>query len=164
MTRTTANLSTAAEEYYRLLLDLDDLFAAGRGECDEAEAIRDRMDGPWFRMTADEQLLMRRLSADLNDIGPGRPVFEPMGVPELAEYEMRKKAAHEAMLQGNFELPSQFLRGTHPSGSTITPARVRFTQASLWLRAGLPEAALRFLVEAERGDSVWTMSLAGAAR
>lgn len=37
-------------EYRRLAAELDALSDAGRGDSPEAEAIRDRMDGPWRRM------------------------------------------------------------------------------------------------------------------
>jgi hypothetical protein len=41
-------------EYRRLLAELDDLIDSGRGESDEAEVIRDRMDPHWYGMTPDQ--------------------------------------------------------------------------------------------------------------
>lgn len=44
----------AYEQYLRLWLELDQLWAEGKGESEEAESLRDRMDAPWFEMTAKE--------------------------------------------------------------------------------------------------------------
>ncbi len=41
---------------------LEALIQADKGESDEAEALRDKMDGPYYRLTADE---MERLKCSL---------------------------------------------------------------------------------------------------
>lgn len=43
-----------AEMYYSLLMKLNVLIDAGNGDTDEADAIRDEMDGPWQAMTNHE--------------------------------------------------------------------------------------------------------------
>ena len=40
--------------YKRLLTELDRLIAEGKGDDEEAEAVRDRMDGPWYRLSSEE--------------------------------------------------------------------------------------------------------------
>lgn len=37
-------------EYLRLLTQLHELIAQGRGDSDEADIIRDQMDGPWYQL------------------------------------------------------------------------------------------------------------------
>ena len=40
--------------YKRLLTELDRLIAEGKGDDEEAEAVRDQMDGPWYRLSREE--------------------------------------------------------------------------------------------------------------
>ena len=42
------------EEYVRLLLELHTLMEAGKGDTEEADAVRDKMDGPWRSLSAHE--------------------------------------------------------------------------------------------------------------
>ncbi len=41
---------------------LDALIVAGKGESDEADAIRDRMDDEWYRMTEGDRQALRDYS------------------------------------------------------------------------------------------------------
>lgn len=50
---------TAAEEYDKLAYELYALIAAGKGDSPEAEALCERMDAPWYAMTAEEQAKAR---------------------------------------------------------------------------------------------------------
>jgi hypothetical protein len=50
-------------EYERLLLKLHDLMTQGKGDSEEADAIRDAMDDPWNRLTAVEAARASGLSA-----------------------------------------------------------------------------------------------------
>lgn len=42
------------EQYKALWHRLDKLCDEGKGESEEAEAIRDESDGPWYRMTEED--------------------------------------------------------------------------------------------------------------
>ncbi len=48
------------QEYLRLTREVDALIAAGKGDSPEHEAMCDLMDGPWYRMTAEEHERFRR--------------------------------------------------------------------------------------------------------
>lgn len=52
-------------EYASHLVRLHRLIAQGQGDADEADAVRDRMDAPWNKLTEEEIRLIRGLSADL---------------------------------------------------------------------------------------------------
>ena len=144
-------------EFYRLLMALDDLDVAGLNDSDEADDIRDRMDGPWYAMTEVEANIMSELSASLNDLRPGRPKFEPMDEATLAAYRSEMAAAREAGRNGRPDVASAALRRTHPAGVGITPGMIRYMQGYLWLDYGLPEAAVRLFLAAEREDPRFTM-------
>ncbi len=51
--------------YERLLIELHRLIAEGKGDDEEAEAVRDQMDTPWYRLSPEEDERMGGLSADL---------------------------------------------------------------------------------------------------
>ncbi len=61
-------------EYINLLLRLHDLICEGKGESDEAEAVRDQMDVPWTRMNAEQLARVRGISADLATLEPDPPI------------------------------------------------------------------------------------------
>ena len=164
MTVTNASLSAAARDYFRLLMELDELEAKGLGESDEAEWIREQMDRPWYKMSGEEQQLLRRLSADLNDLVPGRPAFDQMSPNELAEYRGRMREALPPFAPRQRELASLALRGKHPAGVGITDGMIRYLQAQVWISEGLPVAAIRFLREAARLDTRYTVFLMNVLR
>ena len=49
----------------KLLVRLHALIESGQGDSDQADAMRDLMDWPWYRMSPSEQEVARQLSADL---------------------------------------------------------------------------------------------------
>lgn len=51
------------QEYERLLRELH---AAGCNESVQCDAIREEMDGPWWRMSVEERQAMNKLAARLN--------------------------------------------------------------------------------------------------
>jgi hypothetical protein len=57
--------SKSLELYVSLSCDLHALIAAGEGESDEAEALRDRMDDPWDQLSDEEKEIEGLLSEDL---------------------------------------------------------------------------------------------------
>jgi hypothetical protein len=51
-------------EYIALLRQLRGLISDGKGESEEAERLRDRMDAPWLQLTAEEIARIDTLAAD----------------------------------------------------------------------------------------------------
>lgn len=54
--------TSAAAEYEAMFWELDRLWQEGKGESDEAEAIRDRSDPIWEQLTDEEQQRIHDLS------------------------------------------------------------------------------------------------------
>jgi hypothetical protein len=73
MATPTRTLSPHYAEYTRLLRDLHSLIVRGGGDSEEADAIRDAMDGPWGKLTPEEAALARVFSAGLNADGRESP-------------------------------------------------------------------------------------------
>ena len=55
----------AYEQCNKLLRELHELIAQGKGETDEADEIRDRMDRPERELTLEEEELLSQLSEEL---------------------------------------------------------------------------------------------------
>ena len=55
--------------YERLLIELDRLIAGGKGNDEEAETVRDQMDGPWYRLSSEESDHILGLSTGLKAAG-----------------------------------------------------------------------------------------------
>jgi hypothetical protein len=51
-------------QYVRLMNRLHWLTAEGRGDSEEADELRDDMDGPWYLMTDAEREIVRKMSAE----------------------------------------------------------------------------------------------------
>jgi hypothetical protein len=68
-------IDAAYERYARCVRALHALFMGGKGESDEADALRDQMDEPWEALTEAQRELVSGLTADLNWIRrePKRP-------------------------------------------------------------------------------------------
>ena len=52
--------------YERLLVELHQLIADGKGDDEEADAFRDQMDHPWYRLSSEETDHIGSLSIGLN--------------------------------------------------------------------------------------------------
>ena len=48
-------LSPVGKLYLSLLLNLREMIRVGAGNSEEADALRDRMDKPWYAMTDDDR-------------------------------------------------------------------------------------------------------------
>src|SRR5438034_643962 len=72
-------------EYVDRLVRLHRLIAAGQGDSDAAEAVRDEMDLPWRKMSEREIALARDLSIDLYTIS------DPPPQPESLRPEFRSQ-------------------------------------------------------------------------
>ena len=62
----TIPLSVHCKTYLRLLEQLHELIASGKGDEAEADAVRDEMDTPWKHLTEDEIEIVRAYSAELH--------------------------------------------------------------------------------------------------
>jgi Spy/CpxP family protein refolding chaperone len=66
-----ADARDAEALFESLLRRLHALIAAGQGDSDEADALRDEMDAPWYAMTEEARERMGELSARLYREGGG---------------------------------------------------------------------------------------------
>jgi tetratricopeptide (TPR) repeat protein len=149
--------STPMLDYARLLRESHDLLAQGRGDSAEAEALAERMDQPWYAMTADEQQRMRGLSADLNALLDGGPKRVEMSPEVLARWQGTIKDAHAQAELGNVDDSLAALR--KPIPSELPPHIIPFLQARCWERLGDLETSLIFMKEAERSDPEQTLTV-----
>jgi len=60
-----------------LLLKLHLLTRDGRGETDEADAIRESSEGPWWQINEEEKQRLRCLSANLSIREPDSTIPDP---------------------------------------------------------------------------------------
>lgn len=145
-----------AREYAALQLRLQELFQAGQGDGDEADAIRDRMDGPWYRMTQAERDRMRGLATDLNALLDGGPPAVPMLPDELAAYRSSMAQAVRERQTGGQDSLLTALRGSRPAGH-VPRSDVLYLQQRVWTDLGYPEVGLALLREAEKEDPSLTV-------
>ena len=61
----TTPLSSHYRAYIRLLEQLHELIASGKGDDAEADAVRDEMDTPWKHLSKQEIEAVRAYSAEL---------------------------------------------------------------------------------------------------
>ena len=148
MTVSSPEALSPARMYAHLLLQLHDLIVRGEGDSDEADAIREKMDFAWVKMTAEERDRMNDLSHDLYTLAEGGNQVVPMTLEEREVYRRRAKEASARDNQGDVGQVLEFLRGPVPEG--VPRYIVPFLQARVWDRLGFVEVALRFMQEAER--------------
>lgn len=53
---------TYKDEYKRMFDRLNQLFAEGNGEGYESDVLRNEMDGPWYKMSEEDRIEMRKYS------------------------------------------------------------------------------------------------------
>lgn len=132
--------------YVNLLVQLHRLIVAGKGDSEEADELRDRMDAPWTRMSEPEVRLTNNLAEDLyhldraetfDNIGPARALvnlhlLELADLHESPESDRLRTILEERWLNMNAESQdfmtglSADLRliGNGSSQATTTPAVV----------------------------------------
>lgn len=119
-------------EYERLLLLLCELGRNGQNDSDEADVLRDEMDGPWYRLSPDEHDRLGGLSADLNMIGEDE-VYTHIQSAERAR-SLAMDAA-EAATNANWAGVLRLLR-TRPASeplAAVASARYRaYSQLGHW--------------------------------
>ena len=138
--------------YARMLVRLHDLIAKGQGDGPEADAVRDRMDAPWYALTGAEQERVGGLSEDLYALAEQIPRSVPMAAEERGRWGQEFKAALDA---GDWDRALVLLR--RPPAD-VPAEHVAFFQADCWDHLGCPEVALRFMRAATRLDPAEAVS------
>jgi len=130
--------------YEKLLIEVHRLIAAGKGNDDEADAVRDKMDAPEQKLSREESDRMGGLSADLYML-QNDEVYEPYeGTPE----ELRSRL-NDAWDRGQYEAVLALLRKGTPF---LTPARVAYLRGRCYAALGHLDTALLFLRYAAERD------------
>src|SRR5215472_13435269 len=101
--------------YARLLRQVHELIAQGKGDTDEAEALADLMDAPRYAMTPAEQARMRGLSADLYALREGGPKRVDVSPERLAQWKDALRGAYRRGEVGDPDAALNFLRQPGPS-------------------------------------------------
>lgn len=131
-------------QYERLLEELSHLMAEGKGDTDEADAIRDEMDVPWYKLSQEETDRMRGVSADLYMLQDDEVYESYKGTQE----ELRA-ALSEALGRNDYEAILALLRkGT----SFLRPVQVASLRGRCYAALGHPDTALLFLRYAAAHD------------
>lgn len=131
----------AFSEYVRLLLRLHELIAAGKGDTDEADELRDEMDSQWRRLDAQRLALADGLSADLYTIGIDRES------PDTEPDEADGKRFTDAVQREDWRLVLDLLREIE---SDLPPNQVAGERGYCWAYLSQPDVALVFLREKQR--------------
>ena len=132
-------------EYIRLLLQLHGLIAAGQGDDDEADDVRDKMDAPWRQLTPEEISCVRGLSADLYTLGKDRESPSRESVPANLASEVRLMYDREQWIE-----LSTFLREHE---AELPRADVAYYRGVCWNHWGHFHVASEFYTEAANLDS-----------
>lgn len=131
------------EQYESLLRRLHPLMAAGEGDTDEADAVRDEMDKPWRELSREEIARLDGLSADLYML-EGDEVAEPCHADDRTPERLRAelKAARD---RGDWETVLALLR----KGPTFIAAdQIAFLRARAYEALGHLEASRLFMEHA----------------
>ena len=146
MTTITATTGTDREPvhvYAALLLNRHDLIAHGKGDTEEADALRDRMDEPWYALSEESRQRVGGLSEDLYALAERGPKQVEMTAAEREHWSAEAKAAQDAYQKGDFDTVLRFLRQPSPRG--LPPELVLRFRAKCWEGLGHSEIAARFV-------------------
>jgi len=154
MATSTLDISESpVKTYTRMLHQLHELFGVGRGDSEEADAIRDEMDAPWYAMSKQERERMGGLSEDLYALSEHNSRGVPMGPAERTAWS---REGTEAIANGSFDRALELLR--KPPENMPLP-NIWFLQARCWERLGDYETALLFMRAAAKLDRKFTFCL-----
>jgi hypothetical protein len=109
MIATPEQTEPPARAYARLLVKLHGLLADGKGDTDEADAIRDQMDEPGYVLTAEQDNRLGCLSADLYALAEGGAKPVAASPAEQIQWAKDLKQAH---IEENWDRVLELLR--HP--------------------------------------------------
>ena len=139
MIRANPSQSDPFSQSVGLLRELHLLTVEGKDETDEADRIRDAMDGPWGQLNSEERARLRGLSADLYSIGED---FASPAVPSdrgAAEFD-------QAFHSRDWDKALEILR----EQQGLLPAGVAALRGVVWAELGYHEIAALFFTEAYR--------------
>ncbi|MBY0231472.1 MAG: hypothetical protein K2W96_19480 [Gemmataceae bacterium] len=136
---------SAAIEYARLLRELTEFERRGERETPAAEAVADRMDGPWGRLTETEEGRLRALSADLNDLLDGTTKGVAMTLEQEAAWKAEARPLLMAVLAGAGDPDAVLLLLRKPYPASLPPGTVALWKARCWEALGDPETASAFV-------------------
>ena len=147
MTFPTFPMSPVYEASVQGLMALHSLTLLGREDGDEADALRDSLEDPWFRLSSQEKRRITGLSADLDSIGA-----EPQLLPSITLASQRGLVkAVESRKSGEWDVALDLLREW---SDFIDPVLLAQLRGTVWEEAGHPEVAALFLNEASRLESI----------
>src|SRR6266700_1979059 len=132
-------------EYERLLERLHSLIAAGNGDTDEAEAVRDDMEIAWRQLSPEELDRLDGLLGALYMLQYDE-VFEPIDGDESA-HETLNAELRAAWRQERWEDVIRLLRKGPPS---MPMDEVAYLRANAYDQLGHVDAALLFMEHAAR--------------
>ena len=137
---------TMSENYLAMVRgtrELHQLFAAGKEDSPEADAVRDATDGPWRALSEAERSRIRNLSEDLYSLIEPPPTPQPMNLQTQAKlFEV-----FEARNRGDWDGALEILRGLR---TQVEPDLVSYLRGSTWLEAGDPGTAALFYSHARK--------------
>jgi len=139
--------SPSYQAVVRALLRMHRLTLEGKDESDEADALRDSMDGPWEGLSEVERERVTGLSKDLYEISdnPGRAP-EPTG----PEAEGKLNEAYEAHERGEWDRALELLR---PLGKYFPAQFISYLRGTVWRAAGDAATAAVFFGHASPPDA-----------
>jgi hypothetical protein len=138
MTRPDVRDNPVLVEEERLLIRLHGLIAAGSGDTDEADAVRDEMEAAWWDLSNAEQQLLNGLSGDLYQLND-EEIFAPVHGAEAARAWQSR--LQEAAAEERWEEVLALLRKRPADYPSAEVARLR---AAAYERLGFPLAAAEF--------------------
>jgi tetratricopeptide (TPR) repeat protein len=136
----------------RGLLQMHRLTLEGRDESEEAEALRESMDEPWYSLSESERKRVTGLSEDLFWVSDNQVAQKPTDMNPQAQTKLI--AAYEARQRGEWDRALELLRRW---GKHVPPALVSYLRGAIWAAAGGPEVAVAFFehschLEPENGN------------
>jgi len=141
-------------KYVDGLLRLHRLMRDGLGDTDEANAVREEMDGPWYRLSKAEVSRTDDLSADLFTIEPDSESPHPAS-GGISSDDARREL--EALLsREDWEAVLQYLRD-HPD--RVAADFAAYYRGRCWDELGDHEAAVEFLRFATAENDLFASSL-----
>jgi hypothetical protein len=127
--------------YARLLRELSDFIRGGQRETDEAEAVADKMDGPWRQLTEAEETRLRGHATDLNDLTDGTSMAVHMSAQQEAAWrEEGRPLLGFAGGVGDPDRALAFLRLPYPA--SLPPGTIALWKARCWEKLGYRDTAL----------------------
>ena len=138
------SLNPAYVKYESLLIELHRLIAAGMGNDDEADVVRDEMDAPWLKLSQEENMRLNGLSADLYALQNNEIYESYSGTPEQLRADL-----NAAWGRSDYETTLALLRKGTPF---LTPDRVAYLRGRSYAGLGHADVGLLFLRDAAERD------------